>query len=80
MPHELLGPQPALLPHVEDKVEDIGMTLAVDDALLDVEHKRARRLQNAQKLLCLGQKPVDIFVRGDAAVGVAALIGVGGVR
>jgi hypothetical protein len=66
-----------LLTHREDEFQHIGVSLAVDDALLDVQHERPRRLEDALQLGGDGQEPLDILVGVDAAVDMLALVGVG---
>ena len=54
----------------------IGAPLAIDHPFLDVQHKRARRLQHSQELLGDRQEPLNVFIGLNAAVGVLALVGV----
>lgn len=52
------------------------MSLAVDDTFFNIEHECTGGLENAQKLLRLWQKPIDVLFRRYAAVGVAPLVSI----
>ena len=76
VPDVLFRPQPALLAHRDDQLEDVGVALAVDHLFLDVDHQRAGGLEHARELLGARHEPVDVVVGRDAAVGRRALVGV----
>jgi hypothetical protein len=41
VPDVLLSPKPTLLPHGKDQFQNVGLTLPIDSALLDIEYERA---------------------------------------
>lgn len=56
------------------------MPLAVNDLLFDVKNERPFISQNSLQFRGDGQKPFDILIRVDAAVGILSTVGIGGRR
>ena len=77
VPDEFFGPEPAGAAHGEDQFEDVGVALAAHGFLFDVEDECAVGAEDALDLVGEGHEPFDVGVGVDAAVGVAALVGVG---
>jgi len=78
MPDVFLRPKPALFSQSQDQFQDINVTLTRFCLFFDVENKAACGFQHPKKLFTSVQKPVNIFLRFDAAVSFVALVCVGG--
>lgn len=76
MPNEFFCPKPPLTAKFKNQLDNIGMSLPVNNLFFNVKYERSFRFKNSEKLFAAREKPPDVLIRRNPAVSFGPTIGI----